>query len=708
MREVAVLQRQARWADARETLRRAEARFDGGGAGDLRQRFNQARRDLDLVIELDRIRLSRLTSGNLALYKTKADRDYTRAFADSGLEKVHDPPDRVAARIQVSAVRLALMAALDDWAVCATDKDRRDWLLAVARQADPDQQGWRDRIRAPASWEGPAALAELARTVPVSGQSVSLLLALGERLGAAGGDARAFLKRVQTEHPADFWANLILGDALLRAAPAEAGGYYRAALASRPGAAVGYTALGDALHGQNLREEAIRYYRLAVRIDPQYARGHTNLGNFLRDTGQREEAMACYRRALEIDPDYAWAHLDLARTLSDVGRADEALEHYRQFHAVGPPIPFVVNILRSDLIRRGRGEEVRREWKKKLDLDPPDHDAWFGYAELCLFLGHDEEYRRARQDLVRRFGATNEAASAEKTARAILLRPPSEEELRTAVALTERALAAKATTPDWVYSFYLFARGLAEYRQGHFDNAISIMKTKAGAVMGPCPRLVIAMARYRLGDEQEARKLLAAEISAIDWSLAQVGSHDQWIWHALRREAEAMIFPNTAAFLEGRYEPRDNTERLALLGVCRFKDRTGASARLYADAFRADPKLADDPRSSHRYNAACAAARAACGRGTDAAGVTETERAHWLKQAREWLRADLAAWARAFDADPKAARADVRKALTRWQKGPDLAYVREPGELDKLAADERKEYSALWAEVTAVLARTEK
>jgi hypothetical protein len=34
--------------------------------------------------------------------------------------------------------------------------------------------------------------------------------------------------------------------------------------------------------------------------------------------------------------------------------------------------------------------------------------------------------------------------------------------------------------------------------------------------------------------------------------------------------------------------------------------------------------------------------------------------------------------------------------------------VRDPHELEKLAADERKEYFALWADVAAVLGRTEK
>jgi hypothetical protein len=39
---------------------------------------------------------------------------------------------------------------------------------------------------------------------------------------------------------------------------------------------------------------------------------------------------------------------------------------------------------------------------------------------------------------------------------------------------------------------------------------------------------------------------------------------------------------------------------------------------------------------------------------------------------------------------------------------PDLACERDPGELNKLPADEKKEYFMFWAEVTAVLARTQK
>src|SRR5207237_6088365 len=68
LKDVTTLQQQARWPEARAALERAEARLGGRGPGKLRQRFDQATGDLDLVIKLDNIRLSRVTSGELIVY----------------------------------------------------------------------------------------------------------------------------------------------------------------------------------------------------------------------------------------------------------------------------------------------------------------------------------------------------------------------------------------------------------------------------------------------------------------------------------------------------------------------------------------------------------------------------------------------------------------------------------------------------------------
>ena len=142
----------------------------------------------------------------------RADRAYEAAFREARVGTPDDDPADVGARVAASAVRAPVVSALDDWAACAADGRRRAWVLGVARRADPD--AWRDRARDPAAWEDPAALAGLARTAPVADQPLSLLVALGERLQAVGGDGTGFLSRVQQAAPADFWANLALGNAL--------------------------------------------------------------------------------------------------------------------------------------------------------------------------------------------------------------------------------------------------------------------------------------------------------------------------------------------------------------------------------------------------------------------------------------------------------------------------------------------------------------
>ena len=96
----------------------------------------------------------------------------------------------------------------------------------------------------------------------------------------------------------------------------------------------------------------------------------------------------------------------------------------------------------TELLRQGRLEEARVAWQTALEGNPLDHNAWFGYAELCLFLGREDEYRRARQDLLARFFITHNPYFAERTGRACLLLPATGDELRQAVALARRAAAS--------------------------------------------------------------------------------------------------------------------------------------------------------------------------------------------------------------------------------------------------------------------------
>jgi serine/threonine-protein kinase len=350
---------------------------------------------------------------------------------------------------------------------------------------------------------------------------------------------------------------------------------------------------------------------------------------------------------------------------------------------------------------------VRTAWAKVLDGNPPDHASWYGYAQLCLFLGEEEAFRRDRTAMLDRFeGTATEWYEAERISLACLLRPAAADELNRVVEMVNRAAAVGPKPPHHDHAYIQFVQGLAEYRQGRPAQAITLLEPAATTLSNRAgPRMALAMAQFRAGFPAEARRTLVLAVHAHDWNDMQSDPPTIWVSHVLRREAEALILPNLAAFLDGEYRPQDPDERQALLGVGQGTERSLALAQVFASAFAADPRLAEALHEGHRYAAARAAARAGSGRGADAAHLGEPERARWRAQAREWLRADLAAWAKVLDDDPTGARQGVRQQLTRWRGDADLAGLRDPAELEKLSTTERQDCHALWHSFDALYKR---
>jgi Tfp pilus assembly protein PilF len=162
-----------------------------------------------------------------------------------------------------------------------------------------------------------------------------------------------------------------------------------------------------------------------------------------------------------------------------------------------------------------------------------------------------------------------------------------------------------------------------------------------------------------------------------------------------------------AEVLKGEVKAKNASERLRLGSFCLTQKKApAAAARLYADAFQAEPALADDLQEGDRFTAARAAALAGCGQGRDAADLDEAGRALWRKQALEWLRADLQAWAKRLDGADADDRAEVRTALQRWQSAPDLAGLRDAASLEKLSEAERAAWSGFWKDVSSLMEKT--
>jgi Tfp pilus assembly protein PilF len=448
----------------------------------------------------------------------------------------------------------------------------------------------------------------------------------------------------------------------------------------------------------NIQDAADAEDRKAIELDPTIAEAHAHLGVSLQAKGKTDEAVASLRKAIEIAPGYGFANTNLALILESQGKAGEAAAVYREALRANPADTASRFRLCAVLARQRRLEEVRADWKKVLEHNPPAPEAWFGYAELCLFFGHEDEYRRARTALLARFGDTTDPIVAERTSRACLLLPWSGADLRRATALAERA-AADTKSPNYVFSE--LAKGLAEYRNDRPEQAIPLLREAAPRIAS---RLVLAMALYRAGQKEEARQTLDETVAGYHWDEEGAGYVDEWIYFVLRREAEELIVPNLAAFLKGGYQPKDNADRFDLARRCLFGNRFLAAARLYADALAAIPKSAGD---LDHYNPACCAARAGRGDGVDAKNLNDKERAAWRKQALDWLRTDLAQWGKRLESDKPNDRMALVQQMRHWREDSDLSGLRDAAELAKLSAGEQEACRKLWADVQALLDKAE-
>jgi hypothetical protein len=138
LEKASTLRQRAHLGEAATVLDQAQAMLGEDSPADLRQRFHAARTELELVNQLDTIRLRRATLVQGKFDYQTAAAAYAAAFQAAGIGKVGDDEASVAARVRASGMTGPLVAALDDWAAVVTRPKTGVWLLGVARQADPD------------------------------------------------------------------------------------------------------------------------------------------------------------------------------------------------------------------------------------------------------------------------------------------------------------------------------------------------------------------------------------------------------------------------------------------------------------------------------------------------------------------------------------------------------------------------------------------
>jgi tetratricopeptide (TPR) repeat protein len=216
-------------------------------------------------------------------------------------------------------------------------------------------------------------------------------------------------------------------------------------------------------------------------------------------------------------------------------------------------------------------------------------------------------------------------------------------------------------------------------------------------------RANLAECHYNLGDLLSATGKPAEAVADYRKALELDQTHLRARNGLARAQRLADVQDELPNFLKGDFKPTTNSERLALAKLATDKKMYRASAGLYADAFAADPKLADDLQSGHRYNAACCAALAAAGQDEDAARLDDKERALLRQQALDWLRSDLTLHIKQLESAEPADRSEVCRKLKHWQQNSDLAGIHDTAAVSILPPDVQKTISQLWADVADLL-----
>ncbi len=408
-------------------------------------------------------------------------------------------------------------------------------------------------------------------------------------------------------------------------------------------------------------ERAIGYFRVCVAVRPHSAGARGNLANALVARGCLDEAIAEYREVLRLKKGDAAAHYNLGRALDGKGAVEEAVAEYREALRLKSDFPEAHTNLGAALADKGHLDEAIAEYRQAIATKRSFREAYMAHESLGSAL-------------------TNKGQQDEAIA-----------EFREAIRLQE----------DYAPAHY--GLGLALERKGRLDEAIAEYR-KAIRIKPDYPEAHcnLGIILWRKGQFGQALPLLRRghELGSKDprWRHPSAG----WV-----KECERLVELDAKLprVLKGETQPADAGECLTLAELCQLPSKAlhAAAVRFYAGAFAKQPQLAEDLRDQPRYNAACAAALAGCGQGSDAGGLDDRERARLRRQALDWLRADLAAYRRLLDKEPEKAGSLVRQRMQHWQQEKGFAGVRGPDALAKLLDAERQSWQRLWQDVEDVL-----
>jgi serine/threonine-protein kinase len=455
------------------------------------------------------------------------------------------------------------------------------------------------------------------------------------------------------------------------------------------------------------------------------------LAGALTEAGARDVAVALLYRAQAVHPGDVWINYDLGRDLEELSpaRSEAAIGFFTAARALRPE---TAHELAHALESRGRDAEARVIFEDLTRLRSGSGQHWTCLGRLLLRQGDSTAALAAQEKATERLRAAIQS-NPEDSHSHYLLGSSLEAQSKLTEAAAEYRAATRlqpdsASVHDNLGAVLLaqtkLAEAIAEFRESiRLGHDFAAPHHNLGLALCAQGKREEALAEFREAIRLDG-ELVGEAPFALGATLRQIGRYGEAVdlYRRLRdrvrdnprlqprvasdladAERQAALAARLPALLHGDDRPKDTAERLqfALLAYqCR---QFGLSARLYAESFHADPKLAEDMEAQYRYMAACSAALSAAGKGSEEPPLNKLDRARWRQQALAWLRVDLSYGTKLAQMDLPVVKEFVILRLRRWKAEPDLSSVRDADSVDELPAVERQAWREFWAEVEALI-----
>jgi serine/threonine protein kinase len=308
-----------------------------------------------------------------------------------------------------------------------------------------------------------------------------------------------------------------------------------------------------------------RFQKLVRRNKPVFAAVGTGVATlvvglifslylFVQEREARRRAVAAEREQARMRQE-AERHAEIGNKLTRAGilMSRGQIAEAEKLVAEVPPIPAMsafFTVFGSIHARLGHWGQAITNYSKVIELVPSDYMASFLLGPLLAWTGDLEGYHRHCDRTLEQFSGSSDPVMAERLAKSCLLLPQAPSEVTKILRLVNTAVSAGPSQEHWEY--VEFVKGLSEYRQGQFSNAVQWLEPIARE-KSPWDRcvqtyMVLAMAQYQLKEIDQARATLATGLK-VNRDLPSLHNglpeswHDWIIAGLLVREAKALVAP---------------------------------------------------------------------------------------------------------------------------------------------------------------------